>query len=88
MNKSPLPVTARRELLVVQIAQQRAALAQDIEPWRPPLARVYQGLLVLRYLKQHPVWITVGFAALLVVRHRSVGKWWWFGWRAWRILRH
>jgi len=75
MNEKLTRLAERRERLVAQAAAQRMALAQDIEPWRIPLARVDQGLAALRYIKSHPVWI-VGTAALFAaLRPSRVGKW-------------
>lgn len=54
MNEKSIQLTERRERLVAQAAAQRMALAQNIELWRIPLARAYQGLAALRYIKSHP----------------------------------
>jgi uncharacterized membrane protein YqjE len=45
---------------LIRLAAQRTALAQAIEPWRMPLARVDQGLTVLRTIKRNPAWIVGG----------------------------
>ncbi|WP_173064482.1 YqjK family protein [Sulfurimicrobium lacus] len=67
----------RRERLIAQAAAQRMALAQGVEPWRIPLARVDQGLAALHYIKSHPAWI-VGSAVLLAALRIS---------RVWKQLR-
>jgi len=77
----------RRENLIKLAAAQRAALAQDIEPWRIPLARVDQGLTALRAIKRNPVWIVGGVAVLTVLRPYRVMKWLRGGWVAWQMLR-
>ena len=47
MNEKLIRLAERRERLVAQAAAQRMALAQNIEPWRNPLARADQGLAAL-----------------------------------------
>lgn len=86
MNKKMTLVAARRERLIAQAAAQRTALAQNIEPWRIPLARVDQGLAALRYIKHHPAWIVGGVALLAALRPGRVGKWMGRGWVAWQML--
>jgi len=87
MNEKLTRLAERRERLVAQVAAQRMALAQDIEPWRIPLARVDQGLATLRYIKSHPAWIVGGAALLAALRPRRVGKWLQLGWVTWQ-MRH
>lgn len=87
MNEKLTRLAERRERLVAQAAAQRMALAQDIEPWRIPLARVDQGLAALRYLKSHPVWIVGAAALLAALRPGRVGKWLQLGWGTWQ-MRH
>lgn len=82
----------RRERLVAQAAAQRIRLAQNIEPWRQPLARADQGLAALRYIKSHPAWIVGGVALLAAlrpgrVRAAGVGKWLTRGWATWQMVR-
>lgn len=84
MNK--IRLAERRKQLIAQAAVQRTTLAQCIEPWRVPLARVDQGLNLLRTIKRHPVWIVGGvvlFAALKPVR---VLTWLRRGWVTWQVL--
>lgn len=86
MNKQLTRLAERRERLVTQAAAQRMALAQNVEPWRIPLARADQGLAALRYLKSHPAWIIGGGVLFAALRPGSVGKWLGRGWVAWRML--
>lgn len=76
----------RRERLVAQAAMQRKALAQDIEPWRIPLALADQGLAALRYVKTHPEWVVGVVVLLAALRPRRVGKWLGRGWVSWRVM--
>lgn len=70
MNKRMIRLVERRERLVAQAAAQRVALAQNIEPWRMPLARIDQGLAAVRFIRSHPViWMVGGAALLAALRH-------------------
>lgn len=86
MNEKLVRLVERRERLVAQSAAQRMALAQNIEPWRAPLARVDQGLAVLRYVKSHPAWIIGSVALLAALRPGNVGKWLGRGWVTWQMV--
>jgi hypothetical protein len=92
MNKKRIRLAERRERLVAQAAAQRSTLAQNIEPWRHPLARVDQGLAVLRKIKRHPAWIAGGVALLTAlrpgrVRAAGIGKWLTRGWATWQMVQ-
>ena len=92
MNEKLIRLAERRERLVAQAAAQRMALAQNIEPWRVPLARVDQGLAMLRYIKRHPAWIVGGVTLLAALRPgraraAGVGKWLTRGWATWQMVR-
>ena len=84
MNK--IRLAERRERLIAQAAAQRTTLAQCIEPWRIPLARVDQGMNLLRAVKRHPAWIVGGVALFALLRPARVGKWLRRGWVAWRAI--
>jgi hypothetical protein len=61
-------------------------LAQNIEPWRTPLALADQGLTALRYIKHHPEWIVGGVVLLAALRPGHVGKWLGRGWVTWQMM--
>lgn len=86
MNVKLIRLAERRERLVAQAAAQRMALAQNIEPWRSPLARADQGLAALRYIKSHPAWIVGGVALLAALRLGRIGKWLGRGWATWQMM--
>lgn len=86
MNANMTRLAERRERLLAQAAAQRRTLAQNIEPWRIPLALADQGLTALRYIKSHPEWIVGVVAVLAVLRPRRVGKWLGRGWVSWQVL--
>ncbi len=92
MSEKLKRLAERRERLVAQAAAQRLALAHNIEPWRRPLARVDQGLAVLRYIKSRPAWIAGGVALLAALRPgraKAAGgrKWLTRGWATWQVVR-
>lgn len=88
MNEKLIRLAERRERLIAQAAAQRLTLAQNIEPWRTPLARVDQGLEVLRFIKScHPLWLVGGGALLSALRLGAVGKLLRRGWMAWQMVR-
>ena len=86
MNAKLIRLAERRERLVAQAAAQRMALAQNIEPWRKPLARADQGLAALRYIRSHPAWIVGGDALLVILRPGRIGKWLGRGWVTWQMI--
>lgn len=87
MNDKLISLTERRERLVAQAVAQRMLLAESIEPWRIPLARVDQGLAVLRVIKRHPAWIAGGVVLFAALRPLRVVKWLRRGWVAWQMLQ-
>jgi len=86
MNKKLMRLAERREHLIGQAAAQRMALAQNIEPWRIPLARVDQGLAVLRFIKRHSSWVVGGMVLIAALRPGRVGKWLRRGWVTWQMM--
>lgn len=86
MNAKYSRLVERRERLIAQAAAQRRALAQDIDPWRIPMAFADRGLNALRYIKDHPEWV-VGIVTLLaVLRPARVGKWLGRGLVTWQVI--
>jgi len=86
MSDKLTQLARRREHLVAQAAAQRMALAQNIEPWRTPLALADQGLAALRFVRSHPVWIIGGGVLLTALRPGHVWKWLRRSWVAWQII--
>jgi hypothetical protein len=87
MSKKLRLLIERRNNLVAQAATQRLVLSVTIEPWHAPLARVDQGLAVLRYLRHHPAWLIGGGLVLAAFRPGHRGSWLGRGWLAWKVLR-
>jgi hypothetical protein len=86
MNNILIRLAERRERLVTQAASQRVALAQNIEPWRIPLALADQGLTALRYIKRNPEWIVGVVVLLAALRPVHVRKWLGRGWVTWQVM--
>jgi YqjK-like protein len=86
MNKNMARLVERREYLIAQAAAQRRMLAQDIEPWRTPLALTDQGLNALRYIRSNPKWLAGGLAVLVILKPRHMGKWLGRVWVAWQVI--
>lgn len=72
MNIKLARLAERRERLVALSAVQRETIRQSAQPWRVPLARIDQGLEVLRYVRGHPV-VMAGAGLLLLKLRRSSG---------------
>ncbi len=87
MNEKLAQLAQRRERLIAQAAQQRAALAESAQAWRGPFALADRGLAALRYLKQHPLWVVGGVAVAVALRPRGAMKWLGRGWAAYKVVR-
>jgi hypothetical protein len=87
MNAKLAEIALKRERLIAQAARQRTAVAQAAQAWRGPLALADRGLVALRYLKQHPLWVVGGVAVVVALRPRGVMKWLGRGLAAYKIGR-
>ena len=88
MSEELCTLTVRRQHLVAEATTQRLFLAQNIENWRAPLAKVDRGLAAVCYMKNHPIWIaSTGLGLLTVVGSNRVGKWFQRGFVMWQIVR-
>lgn len=87
MNRKQTRLADRRESLIAQAAMQRSTLWRNMESLRAPLAQADRGLAALRYVRQHPVWLVGGIAALAVLRRFRTGKWLTRGVLAWQMVR-
>ncbi len=87
MNAKLIRLAERRAALVEQSASQRAALYQATEPWRNVLARADQGLAVVHYVKNHPLWlVSAGGALLTMLGPGRLWRWLGRGLFAWRMV--
>ena len=87
MNSTLTQLAERREHLMAQAAAQRNALAQNLAPWRAPLALADRGVEAIRAIQRHPA-LLLGTALVFVVwRPKRVDKWPRMLWAGWRIGR-
>jgi len=86
MKNNAIPLAERRQHLLAQVALQRIALAQGIEPWRMPLAVADQGLNALRYVRRHPVLLVGGLGLLAALWPGRTWTWLRRGWGAWWVM--
>ena len=88
MSEKLCTVFQRRKHLVAEAATQRLLLAQNIEIWRVPLAKVDRGLAAVCYMKNHPIWIaSTGLGLLTVVGSNRAGNWLQRGFVMWQVVR-
>ncbi len=87
MNQKLIRLSERREHLVAQAASQRIALGQALEPWLKPLSLADQGLAMLRFIRNRPVWLVGGGLLLSALRFNSLRKCLRYGWIAWLFIR-
>lgn len=88
MNDGELQrIVERRTRLVAQAAAQRAALAQDMAPWRPRLALADRGIAVVNYVRRYPALLAgIGLLVAALRPHRAAG-WLQRGWLVWQVGR-
>jgi len=85
MNAKLIELADRRITLVARAATQRVELSQILAPWRGPLAVVDEGLVAVRYIRNHAA-LLVGVAAFVVpLRPLRVARWLRRGWVVWRM---
>lgn len=87
MNGQSTRLAERRERLVAQAAAQRTALAQNLAPWRAPLALADRGVAALHCLARHPALLVVATLAIAAWRPRRLGQGLGLVWGAWRFGR-
>jgi hypothetical protein len=87
MSRTLAELAERRRQLVTLAAAQRAVLAQEMAPWRERLARVDQGVAVVRAIRRHPALLVGAMLLLAAVRPRGTAVWLQRGWMAWQIGR-
>jgi hypothetical protein len=85
MNAKLIQLAERRTTLVARVATQRIELSQTLAPWRGSLAMVDEGLVAMRYIRNHAA-LLVGVAAFVVpLRPLRVARWLRRGWVVWRM---
>jgi hypothetical protein len=85
MNAKLSELAERRTTLVARAATQRAELSQTLAPWRGSFAVVDEGLVAVRYIRNHAA-LLVGVVAFVVpLRPLRVARWLRRGWMMWRM---
>jgi hypothetical protein len=88
MNHNLKKLADRRQLLIAQIASQRTSVNYNARSWLKPLSIADKGLVVLRYIKNHPLLIAGDSVALIsMARPSGIGKWFRRGWLAWQVIK-
>ncbi len=87
MNKKLSRLAERREYLVAQAAAQRTALAQNLAPWRAPLALADHGIAAFRYIRHSPVLAVGATFIIAALRPQHAGKWLGRIWVVWQLGR-
>jgi len=77
----------RRHHLQALVASQRIELGQNMEPLRVPLARVDQGVEVVRFVRRNPLLVAGASTLFMVFRTKGTGKWLRRSWLAWQLAR-
>lgn len=85
MNKKSTRLAERRERLVAQAAAQRTVLAQNLEPWRAPLALADRGVAALRYARRNPALLVGAMLMIAVLRPKRLGRGLGPAWTAWQL---
>ncbi len=75
MNKKLARLAERRQQLILQAAEQRIALTQNIAPLRKSIALADTGIAAVNYVKQHPILMVGGAALIALLRPTRLGKW-------------
>lgn len=87
MKKKLASIAERRQKLVAQAAEQRAALANSIQPLRSGLSLADKSLSIVRYVKKHPI-LVMGIATLIgMLRPTRAVKWLRRSWVASLVMR-
>lgn len=87
MNQSLVQIAKRRQGLIAQAARQRSAIAADVGRWRLPLAVADHGITTLRFIKQHPLWLTSAGIMIAAIDPDRAGKWFRRAWATWQLVR-
>lgn len=80
----------RKEHLIARAGLQRMTIAVSCLQLQKPLRMVDRGIVVVRYLKAHPLVLAVGVAAAAAIGRHNLLSWvgrGLFVWRAWRSVR-
>jgi YqjK-like protein len=77
----------RRGEMITLAAEQRDALAQQVQDIQRPLAFANRALAVVHYLKSHPLLVALPFGLFAIRRSRMLLRWFGRGWLAKEVIR-
>ncbi|RPJ22717.1 MAG: hypothetical protein EHM26_01120 [Desulfobacteraceae bacterium] len=85
MNAKLIELAERRTALVARVAIQRVELSQTLAPWRGSFAVVDEGLVAVRYIRNHAALLVGVVAFVAPLRPLRVARWLRRGWVVWRM---
>ena len=71
MSKRRVEVMQRRQMLLAKISDQRGQLTELATRWQPALCLADQVVVVVNFLRAHPV-LVAGLAGLVVARRNGL----------------
>ena len=83
MNKQLDELVNRRSILLEKIEVQRMDLTEISLEMQKPLTLADAGLKAVKFMRNHPGWVTGGFAALLSLRGNGIAG---MARRGWRLM--
>ncbi len=87
MNKKTMELIERHNRLIKRITNQRIAMAQYLNLWRPPLELVDHGVSLFTRLRRQPL-LLAGVSVLSVAfGMKRPRKWLRTGWMIWQMWR-
>jgi hypothetical protein len=83
MKKRLAELASRRRILLERIETQRRDVADISLDFQKPFALADTGLEAVRFIRNHPGWVTGGFATLLLLRGKSIAS---IVQKSWRLM--
>lgn len=87
MSKKTLELTERRTRLVKRAANQRIALGQYLNLWRPPLELADHGISLITHLKRQPLLLAGASVLAVAFGMKRPRKWLKTSWMIWQMWR-
>jgi len=75
MNAKLIQLAERRTTLVARVAIQRVELSQTLAPWRGSFAVVDEGLVAVRYIRNHAALLVGVVAFVAPLRPLRLARW-------------
>lgn len=84
-----MELALRKERLIARAEAQRAAIGESVGRLRNPITVADRAMSAVRMLREHPLLVTIGVAAIVALRGRgllSLGGRLFSVWRLWRTV--